>query len=547
MSEIDRSDVPEESYPVSCWNCLGEFDALRAVWCSDDAKNPSKVCPFCFRCFCEATPRYKQEFWTRAPAPLVEELETLARSKDRLGDILIRMKKLTIPQLLEALIAQKKSGKKLGEMLVERGLVTAEDVETALVTQGVSPLSDTTDTVPEPGAAPEAARPYWDQASPEAILDYLLNLAARKGASDVTIEPREDQISVRYRIDGFSFRVDSIPKHLQDALTDRVFDTFHLDPDRGRPQTTRTTSRLGNEEYDIVTQTLPATHGVSTSLKLIHRGSFIKDFATLGLEMDDRVRLIEELQAAFGLVLVTSPAFSGSNTTAYAIMSYLVQSHRDVLSLESPIHWLLDGARQVEVEGGPGGPRMEEALHSVMAVRPDVLMLSAVPDHGTAVAATQIASSRLVVATETAQSAAQGLVAFQERGPSSQQLAGSLAAVTGQRLVRTICRSCRTDAEPPAAQTLSAHGISDSEAGTLSFYRGQGCPACNHVGYRGRRAIFEVLPGAPEVRGAVSNGLSASEVEAMATAVGMTPIRDRCLHLVREGVTTFDEFSRLRL
>jgi type II secretory ATPase GspE/PulE/Tfp pilus assembly ATPase PilB-like protein len=174
-------------------------------------------------------------------------------------------------------------------------------------------------------------------------------------------------------------------------------------------------------------------------------------------------------------------------------------------------------------------------------------MLSAVPDHGTAVAATQIASSRLVVATETAQSAAQGLVAFQERGPSSQQLAGSLAAVTGQRLVRTICRSCRTDAEPPAAQTLSAHGISDSEAGTLSFYRGQGCPACNHVGYRGRRAIFEVLPGAPEVRGAVSNGLSASEVEAMATAVGMTPIRDRCLHLVREGVTTFDEFSRLRL
>src|SRR5206468_8726801 len=181
---------------------------------------------------------------------------------------------------------------------------------------------------------------------------------------------------------------------------------------------------------------------------------------------------------------------------------------------------------------------MEETLHSVMAVRPDVLMLSEIPDEGTAVAATRIASSRLVVATETAQSAAQGLVAFQERGVPPQQLAGSLAAVTGQRLVRTICRSCRTDAESPADQTLSAHGIPPEEAATLSFYRGQGCPACNNVGYRGRRAIFEVLPGTPEVRGAVENGLSASELEVMATAAGMTTIRDRCLHLVREGITT---------
>src|SRR3989442_467501 len=277
MSEIGSSGVPEESYPVTCWNCLGEFDALRAVWCSDDAKNPSKVCPFCFRCFCEASPRYKQDFWTHAPSHLVEELETLARSKDRLGDILIRMKKLTTPQLLEVLIAQKESGRKLGEILVERGLVAPEAIRAAL-----------------------------------------------------------------------------------------------------------------------------ARHGVSQSLKLVHRGSFIKDFATLGLEMDDRVRLIEELQSAFGLVLVTSPAFSGSITTAYSIMSYLVQSHRDVLSLESPIHWLLDGSRQVEVEAGPGGPRMEETLHSVVAGRPDVFMFSAGPRHAAPGAATRLASSPRVGAPEHA-------------------------------------------------------------------------------------------------------------------------------------------------
>ena len=214
MSEIGSSGVPE-SYPVSCWNCLGEFDALRAVWCSDDAKNPTKVCPFCFRCFCEASPRYKQDFWTHAPAHLLEELETLARSKDRLGDILIRMKKITTSQLLDALEEQKATGHRLGEVLVESGMVTREDVAAALKTQGTNPLMDTL------GIA-YAATPVWEQGEPDTILQYVLTLAARKGASDVRIEPKEDAVNVRYRIDDFFFRVDPIPKNFQDAVTRKL-------------------------------------------------------------------------------------------------------------------------------------------------------------------------------------------------------------------------------------------------------------------------------------------------------------------------------------
>src|SRR5512145_1250144 len=103
-----------EGYFVTCWNCLGEFDAMAAVWCSDDPKNPSKVCPFCLRCFCEASGEYKQQFWRQAPQHLVEELQTLGRSLDRLGDILIRMKRITTAQLLEALVVQRETGQKLG-------------------------------------------------------------------------------------------------------------------------------------------------------------------------------------------------------------------------------------------------------------------------------------------------------------------------------------------------------------------------------------------------------------------------------------------------
>jgi type II secretory ATPase GspE/PulE/Tfp pilus assembly ATPase PilB-like protein len=530
-----------ENYLVSCWNCLGEFDALSAVWCSDDPKNPTKLCPFCFRCFCDASAKYKQEFWKHAPGRLVDEVQTLAKSKDRLGDILIRMRKLTTPQLLDVLVEQKKTGRRLGELLVERGLVKPDDITAALSTLGVNPLVDTR------GVA-YASSPVWDQSGPDAIIQYVLSLAARKEASDVHIEPKDDHVSVRYRIDGFFYRVDPIPKSFQPALTRKLFETFRLDPGKeGRPQTNRTVGHFGEHEYDLVASTLPTPLGTSATIKLVNRATFIKDFTSLGMELEDRVRLMEELRENFGLVLVTSPVFHGAITTAYSIMSFLVQGQRDVLSLESPIHWPMDGARQVEVEQGRNGLQMEETLRSVIAVRPDVVMLSTIPDHATALLAAQLSTSLLLVANHPAPSAVQGLASLIEQGVPSQLLATTLGAVTGQRLVRVICRICCQPAEAPAMQTLLAHGISEEDAATLRYFKGRGCPTCNTVGYRGRRAVFEVLPGTPEVRHAIEEGLPPAELEAIGVIGGMKTMRERCLDLIRNGITTFDEFSRLRL
>jgi type IV pilus assembly protein PilB len=530
-----------EAYLVTCWNCLGEFDSLAAVWCSHDPKKPTKLCPFCFHCFCEATEEYKQDFWTHAPSRLIEEVQTLTRSQDRLGDILIRLKKITTPQLLEALVQQKNTGQRLGELLVQRGLVTNEDIETALKTQGVSPLVDTR------GVA-YATSPVWDQSEPEAIIQYLLGLAARKGASDVQIEPKEDMIAVRYRIDGLYFRVDPIPKRFQPTLTQKLFEVFGLDPGAaGQPASGRLTARLGEIDYDLVAQVTPSPLGVSATIKLVNRATFIKDFTTLGMDIEDRALLIEVLQGTFGLVLVTSPPFNGANTTSYAILNFLVQGQRDVLSLEAPVHWKIEGARQVEVEPSPQGLRMEETMRSLMATRPNALMLSAVPDRGTALLAAQLASDLLVVATLPAYSAGQALAAFLQAGVAPSLLASSLAAVICQRLVRTICRICRQPAEPPSPQILAQHRIDAEEAAAFRFFRGRGCPTCHTVGYRGRQAVFEVLPAAPEIKAAVQAGGSGSDLEAAAVATGMRTIREQCLDLVREGVTTFDEFTRLRL
>ena len=529
-----------DSYFVTCWNCLGEFDATAAVWCSDDPKNPSKLCPFCLRCFCDASAEYKQQFWRQAPMQLVEELQTLGRSQDRLGDILIRMKRITTPQLLEALVEQRDTGRKLGVILVARGLVSREDIDAALRHQGVTPLSDTRGS--------EWGGQYWQQASPDNVLDYLLALGARKRASDLTLEPGVDEVAVRYRIDGFSFRVDPVPKMLEPALERALFAMFGLDPARrNRPQTGRTSCRLGDDAYDLVLQTVPGPQGITATVRLINRSTFIKDFGTLGLDLEDRVRLVEEVRSGLGLILVSSPAYNGAVTSSYAIMSFLAQSQLDVLSIEAPIQWRMEGVRQVEADLGPQGPQIEPALRAMVAVRPDALMVSAVPDHGTAVLVSQLASSLLVIAQVTATGAARAVIALRDLGVPPQLLAGSLGLVTGQRLVRTVCRICRTQVTPPPPQTLAAHGIDENEARSLLFFKGKGCPTCNTVGYRGRRAVFEALPATEAVRSTIEHGGGAKDIERAALDTGMIGIRERCLALIKSGVTTFDEFARLRL
>src|SRR5687767_6838332 len=249
------------------------------------------------------------------------------------------MGRLTTPQLLDALVEQKSTGKRLGEILTDKGLVPAEEIRAALQTQGVHPLTDTQGTA-------YASTAVWEKSDPNESIQYILGLAARKGASDVHIEPREDMVSVKYRIDGSFFRVDPIPKAFQPALTRKLFEVFRLDPERQHePQMSRTFSPLGGVEYELVAQALPTAHGTSAAVKLVNRTTFLKDFTALGMELEDRVRLMEQLRNPFGMVLVSAPPFNGANTTTYSIMSFLVRGQRELVSLESPVYWPLEGAR----------------------------------------------------------------------------------------------------------------------------------------------------------------------------------------------------------
>jgi type IV pilus assembly protein PilB len=349
---------------------------------------------------------------------------------------------------------------------------------------------------------------------------------------------------VRYRIDGFSFAIDALPKASEGPLLRALHEMFGLPSgDGSTPQRARTAARLRDGDFDLVLHTLPTPQGTSATVKLIDRSTFIKDFASLGLALEDRVQVVEELGRSFGLLLVTSPTFEGANTTGYSIMDFLVRARRDVVSVEDPVQWIVEGAWQVEARHG----ETSEALRAAVAARPDAIVVFGVPDAATAELCARLASSLLVVAVGSAQSAALALQTFAERGVPRHLMAGTLSLALCQRLVRRICAVCIESAEPPAAAVALQEGIGPEELDGLSFFRGRGCPSCNRLGYRGRRAVFELLPGSPEVVSALAEGFSCAEIETLACGAGMRPLRERALQLVRDGGTTFEEFLRLRL
>jgi type IV pilus assembly protein PilB len=529
-----------ESYIVRCWNCRNEFDAGEAVWCSCDPKHPSKVCPFCLQCFCPADDDYKRAFWEKSPETLKEEVSLLERSRDRLGEILIRNQKLSTPQLLEALVTQKKTGGLLGKILVQKGWVSQADVDEALKHQGYKPLVDTQGQEVTP-------TPVAPTTPPQEFLNYLLNLAAKKGASDIHIEPLQEELAVKFRIDGFFYKTRPLPRSSLDPMLERIESLFKLEPDqRQRPQKGRASLELLSRDYDLLAQTLPTQMGTAVTIKLVDRRYFLKNFTALGLTPPDQLFLVRALDEPSGLILVTSPPYNGAMTTCYSLMDHLAKSERRVVSLEPSIQWEVPYVQQIEVNKDKGLD-YPSALRSVAGIKPDVVFLLDLGDKETASMACQLSSSLLVITTFPAFSAAESVWRFYEYGVPLSLFGRNLSLVLNQRLVRRICTNCREGGTPADPQKLAAHGITEEEARTLKLYRGAGCPACNKIGYRRRKGIFEVMTVDRELRDMLSRSSSLEEIERASIGAGMETLRERCLRDVREGITAIEEFIRWRL
>jgi type II secretory ATPase GspE/PulE/Tfp pilus assembly ATPase PilB-like protein len=529
-----------QAYVVRCWNCLNDFEAIEAVWCNCDPRKPSKLCPFCLQCFCPSDEDYQRNFWSLAPDSLKEEVAILERSQDRLGEILIRNQKLTTPELLRALVEQKRTGDLLGKILVQKGWVSQSDIDDALRYQGYKPLVDM-------DGAEVPATPVADQSGPPETLNYLLTLGAKKGASDIHIEPTGEDLAVKFRIDGYFYKLKPLPRTALEPLAAKIGSLFRLDPTReGVPQKGRAVTQLMEREYDLLAQTLPTQKGTSTTIKLVDRRFFLKNFTALGLTPANQLFLVRALDATAGLILVSSPPFNGAMTTCYSLMDHLAKSERKVVSLEPSIQWQVPYVNQIEVseERGFG---FQEALRSLTTVKPDVLFALDLSDRATATRVCQLASSVLVVATLPAFSSVEALWRLYEHGVPPSLISRSLSLVLNQRLVRRVCTDCREGGNPADPQKLALHGINAEEAAGLRLYRGKGCSTCNRIGYRRRKGIFEIMIIDDDMKELLAKRPALPDIEAAARTSGMETLRERCLHDVTDGITSIDEFIRWRL
>ncbi len=529
-----------ELYKVRCWNCLNDYEAVEAVWCSCDPRHPSKLCPFCLHCFCPADEGYKRDFWASAPQSMKDEVSMLERSLDRLGEILIRNQKLKTPQLLQALQEQERTGGLLGKIVLAKGWVTQSDIDDALRYQGYQPLVDTQglELTPAPAADPN---------NPGQVLEHLLSLGAKKGASDIHLEPTQVDLSIKLRIDGLFYKVKPLRRSALPPMLQRIYELFNLDGLREDvPQRGRANIELEGHDFDLLVQTLPTRLGTSVTIKLVDRRFFLKNFTALGLTPADQLFLVRALDAPSGLIMVTSPPYNGAMTTSYSLMDHVAKSERRVVSIERSIQWEVPYVHQMEVNQDKGLD-FAAALRSVASVKPDVVFILELNDRATANLACQLATTLLVITTFPAFGASESVYRFLELGVPASLLSRGLSLVMNQRLVGRLCPQCRDEGAQADAAKLGPYGISTQEAKTLTLYQGQGCAECNRLGYRRRKGLFELLVVDQGSRSKLSTNPSLSQIEVVARGAGMETLRERCLKEVTAGVTSLDEFIRWRM
>ena len=376
------------------------------------------------------------------------------------------------------------------------------------------------------------------------LVSLMLFEAVRLGASDVHVQPHEDRLVVRMRVDGLLFDAFEVPKGLQEEVVSRIKVMGKMDiAEKRLPQDGRTTVRVGDRVIDLRIASLPASHGERVVLRLLDKSARLYTLDEVGMPSDVLRRFADMIQVEHGLVLVTGPTGSGKSTTLYAALQRINIRERNVLTLEDPIEYQLPGVSQTQVNPKKG-LTFAMGLRNVLRQDPDIIMVGEVRDRETAVMAIQSAlTGHLVFSTLHTNDAASAVTRLLDLGIEPYLAASSLVGVLAQRLVRKVCPHC---AEPPkvASSQMASLGIDPSR--DLSRMRlGRGCERCRHTGYRGRAGVFELLTLDDTLRGLIQSKADASEIKRAAVRAGMRTLRDDGLEKALAGVTTFDEVARV--
>ncbi len=376
------------------------------------------------------------------------------------------------------------------------------------------------------------------------MINALLLQALRERASDLHFEPYESRSVVRFRVDGVLHDVIEPPRALHAALVSRLKIMASLDiAEKRLPQDGRIALKLGDKQVDVRMSTLSTGSGERVVLRLLDKESARLDLTALGMSEETLASVDRLINEPHGILLVTGPTGSGKTTTLYAALSRLPRGTTNMMTVEDPIEYALDGVAQTQVN-----PRIDltfaRALRSILRQDPDVIMIGEIRDLETAQIAVQASlTGHLVLATLHTNDAASAVTRLADMGVEPYLLASSLLGVLAQRLVRTLCLECRTRVAPSSGERklLADLGVD----GTTTIWSASGCPACNNSGFRGRTGVYELLIVDDTIRRSIHDGAGELALREAALRAGMRTLRADGARWIADGVTSLSELVRV--
>jgi type IV pilus assembly protein PilB len=427
--------------------------------------------------------------------------------------------------------------------LIERHYDTAaaEQQQLSNMLRDMEEMDDADVEVLEEQEDDAATQAQIDDAPVVKLINGILTDAVRRGASDIHIEPFEQEIRIRYRIDGALVEIMKPPMKMKAALTSRIKILSQLNiAERRVPQDGRLKLKMGNRVIDFRVSTLPVLFGEKIVLRILDKGNLTLDLQKFGFEPKAEADLMKAILNPYGMVLVTGPTGSGKTTTLYSALSRINTMEVNIMTAEDPVEYNLMGINQVLVRNEIG-MTFAAALKAFLRQDPNIIMVGEIRDLETGGIAIKAAlTGHLVLSTLHTNDAPSTITRMIDMGVEAFNVASAVNLVVAQRLVRRICKDCKAPVTY-RDEELASLGTDLESVRHIPFMKGKGCDTCGGLGYKGRAGLYEVMAMSPELRRMILRGASVAELRDQAVAEGMLTLRMDGIVKVKKGVTTLEE------
>ncbi len=375
--------------------------------------------------------------------------------------------------------------------------------------------------------------------------NLVISRAIADGASDLHVEPQKNEVRVRFRIDGIMHDVMTVPKKAQASLISRFKIMSDMDiAEKRAPQDGRISARINDKDFDFRVSTLPSVYGEKVVMRVLDKSSIHVGLNRLGF-LPQTMELFESIiTRAYGIILVTGPTGSGKSTSLYSALAKLNSGEKNILTLEDPVEYELEGVTQTQVNPR-AGLTFASGLRTMLRQDPDIIMVGEIRDHETALIAMEAAlTGHLVLSTLHTNDAPGSITRLIDMGIEPFLIASAVIGVLAQRLLRTICPKCKESYSPPA-DAMKRLGMKLDGNQKVTFYRGRGCANCKNCGYRGRIGIYELMPISDQLRDLILARASSYAIKEAAVEQGMKTLRDDAMEKILLGHTTLEESLRV--